>query len=121
MSSVRNKHDSALEEDVLTIYSCYVILWNNVRNAENFSRAFDNIHRPSKWSLLKLYGIPDKFVALIKSLFKNSESCVRVEQEQTDCYEITPGVRQGDVLSPLLINITIDYTMEKLQQVEGDL
>ena len=38
-----------------------------------------------------------------------------------DRFEITTGVRQGDVLSPLLFNILIDYTMGKLQQVEGGL
>ena len=92
-----------------------------VLNFVDFSKAFDSIHRPSLWKLLKLYGLPNKIVALIKSMFEGSESCVRVGQEHTDWFEITTGVRQGDVLSPLLFNIVIDYTMGKLQQVEGGL
>ena len=92
-----------------------------VLNFVDFSRAFDSIHRPSMWKLLKLYGIPDKIVALIKVMFEGSESCVRVGQEHTDWFEVTTGVRQGDVLSPLLFNIVIDYTMGKLQQIEGGL
>ena len=90
-------------------------------NFVDFSKAFDSIHRPTMWKLLKLYGIPDKIIALIKSMFEGSKSCVRVGQEYTDWFEITTGVRQGDVLSPLLFNIVIDYTMGKLQQVEGGL
>ena len=88
-------------------------------NFVDFRKAFDSIHRPSMWKLLKLYGLPNKIIALIKTMFEGSESCVRVGQEHTDFFEITTGVRQGDVLSPLLFNIVIDYIIGKLQQVEG--
>ena len=44
---------------------------------------------------------------------------MRVGQEHTDWYEFTTGVRQGDVLSPLLFNIVLDYTMKKVNRV-GD-
>ena len=90
-------------------------------NFVDFTKAFDSIHRPIMWQLQKLYGIPDKIIALIKSMFEGSESCVRVGQEHTDWLKITTGVRQEDVLSPLLFNIVIDYIMGKLQQVKGDL
>ena len=44
---------------------------------------------------------------------------MRVGQEHTDFFETTTGMRQGDVLSSLLFNIVIDYTVLKLQQVEA--
>ena len=90
-----------------------------VLNIVDFGKAFDSIHRVSMWMQLKLYGLPNKIIALIKAVFEGSESCVRVGQEHTHFFEITTGVRQGDVLSPLLFNIVIDYIMGKLQQVEG--
>ena len=54
----------------------------------------------------------------MKSMFEGSESCVRVGQEHIHWFETTTGVRPDDVLSPLLFNIVVDYTMGKLQQVE---
>ena len=92
-----------------------------VLNFVDFWRAFDSIQRPSMWMLLKLYGIPNKIIDVIKSTFEGSKSCVRVRQENTDWFEILTGVRQADVLSSLLFNIVIDYTLRKLQQVEGGL
>ena len=87
----------------------------------DFSKTFDSIHRPTMWKLLKLYGIPEKIIALIESMFEGSENCVRVGQEYTDWFEITTGVRQGDALSPPIFNIVIDYTGGKLRQVEDGL
>ena len=54
----------------------------------DFRRAFDSIHRPSMWKLPKIYGIPNKVIALIKSMFEGSESCVRAGKEHTDWFEI---------------------------------
>ena len=54
-------------------------------------------------------------------MFQGSESCVRVGQEHTDWFEITTGVRQGDVFSPLLFNIVLDYTTKKMNRVDGGL
>ena len=62
-----------------------------------------------------------KLLLLQKSILEGSESCVRVGQEHTDWFEIRTGMRQVDVLSPLLFNIVIDYTIGKLQHVEGGL
>ena len=90
-----------------------------VLNFVDFRKAFDCIHRPTMWKVLKHYGIPSKIVSLIEAMFQGSESCVRVGQEHTDWFEITTGVRQGDVLSPLLFNIVLDYTMKKMNRVDG--
>ena len=38
-----------------------------VLNFVDFRKAFDSIHRPSMWKLLKLYGLPNKIIALIKN------------------------------------------------------
>ena len=92
-----------------------------VLNFVDFRKAFDCIHRPTMWKVLRHYGIPRKIVSLIEALFRGSESCVRVGQEHTDWFGIRTGVRQGDVLSPLLFNIVLDYTMKKLDCVDGGL
>ena len=69
----------------------------------DFSKVFYSIHRVSMLKLLKLYGLFNKTIALIKAMFEGFESCVRVGQEHTDFFDITTGVRQGVVLSPLFL------------------
>ena len=38
-------------------------------NYVDFKKAFDSIHSESLWKILKLYGIPDKFINIFKSLY----------------------------------------------------
>ena len=47
-------------------------------------------------------------------MYEGSSNCVRVENQHTEWFDITTGVRQGDVLSPVLFNIVIDWIMRKV-------
>ena len=38
--------------------------------------AFDSISRPALWLLLKMAGVPEKIVTLIRALYDKSVSCV---------------------------------------------
>jgi len=44
-------------------------------NYIDFKKAFDSIHRESLWKILKLYGIPDKFINIFKSLYRHTNCC----------------------------------------------
>ena len=70
------------------------------------------------WKILEIYGIPRKFVSIIQSMYDGSESCVRVGQDHTDWFSVATGVRQGDVLSPLLFNILLDFILRKNDTIE---
>ena len=89
-----------------------------ILNFVDFRKAFDCVHRESMWKILEIYGIPRKFISIIKSMYHGSESCVRVGQEHTDWFTVATGVRQGDVLSPLLFNILLDFIMRKIDTME---
>ena len=47
------------------LYICFV----------DFEKAFDSVHRETLWKLLKIYGIPDKLVNMIKAMYRNSKFC----------------------------------------------
>ena len=79
----------------------------------DFKAAFDSIHRPSMWHILSDYGIPDKYIKLIRCIYDNFEAAILVEGEITDCFRIETGVRQGCVWSPLLFGIMIDFVLRK--------
>jgi len=44
-------------------------------NFIDYKKAFDSVHRPSLWKILKYYGIRDRFINIFKALHINSSSC----------------------------------------------
>ena len=89
--------------------------WNTllIINFIDFQKAFDSIHRPTLWNILKEYGVPEKYVNIVKTLYENSKCAVKVNNSLTDWFLIKSGVRQGCILSPLLFGITIDWVMKR--------
>ena len=79
----------------------------------DFEKAFDSIHRPTLWRVLRSYGLPCKYVNLIKNIHESSRCQVNVDGELSPEFNISSGVLQGNVLSPLLFAVLIDYVMKK--------
>ena len=44
----------------------------------------------------------------IKSIYCNSSACVRLNNNYTDWFDITSGVKQGDVRSPTLFSMYLN-------------
>jgi hypothetical protein len=70
--------------------------------------AFDSVCREALWHCLLKYGVPPKFVNILRSLYSNSESRVSVYGKQSKPFTTTSGVRQGCPISPFLFNFVID-------------
>ena len=69
----------------------------------DFRQAYDSIHRPSMWAILKEFGIPKKLISLIKACYNNNKSCVKVGKNKTYCFDVESGLKQGCKLSNSLI------------------
>ena len=81
-------------------------------NFIDFKAAFDSVHRTSLWKILQLYGIPGKIINIIKSSYGNTRCAVRSEGALSNWFDIVTGVRQGDIWSPLLFGLAIDFVMK---------
>ena len=77
----------------------------------DFKKAFDSIDRTRMFAILTAYGIPPKVVAALKSLYHETQAFVRTSDGNTDFFDITTGVLQGDTAAPYLFIIVLDYAL----------
>ena len=81
------------------IYICFVDL----------QKAYDTVNRDALWEVLKKsFNIPDKIILIIKALHSGSVGVKRDERKLSEEFPINVGVKQGDVLAPILFNMYLD-------------
>ena len=79
----------------------------------DFSKAFDSIHRGKMIKILKAYGIPPTLLRAIETMYTSTKAKVVSPDGETELFDITAGVLQGDTLAPFLFVIVLDYAMRK--------
>lgn len=81
------------------LYVCFV----------DFKKAFDNIwHTGLLFKLLKQFKIGGKFYGIIKSMYRNAKTCVKLKNGITEVFDLKKGIKQGDTLSPYLFNMYLN-------------
>jgi len=81
----------------------------------DFKKPYDSVRREILYKILLEFGIPRKFVMLIKMSLTETYSRVRVGKNVSDRFPITNGLKQGDALSPLLLNFALEYAITRVQ------
>jgi hypothetical protein len=79
----------------------------------DFKKACDSIKREVLQNILLEFGIPKKLVGLIKKCLHETYSKVRIGKLLSDKFPIQIGLKQGDALSPLLLNFALEYSITK--------
>ena len=76
----------------------------------DLEKAFNRVNRSLLWKILQEdhYNVPAKLVRVIRSIYSQCASKVRTQKVEIAEFSIESGVRQGDVLSPLLLIIFMD-------------
>ena len=92
--------------------------WNSPLYAVfvDFEKAFDSLHRDSLWKILRNYGIPQKLVKVIQSLYENFECRVIHNNLLTEPFWVKTGVKQGCSLSPTLFTLAMDWLLKQTTQ-----
>ena len=71
------------------------------------------------FAILRHYGIPEKIVKAIRTIYEHSTSRVFVDGKLSEEFKTNTGVLQGDVLAPFLFIIVIDYVMRNSEDSFG--
>ena len=79
-------------------------------------KAFDRVPRELLWQLLEKFGVPPKLVRLLKALHKDVLVKFEVEglEHEVNC---TIGVKQGDILGPVLFIIYMAGVMSDWRNI----
>ena len=78
----------------------------------DLTKAFDTVSREGLWKIMAKYGCPDKFISMVRKLHDGMMASVRDQQELSDPFPITNGVKQGCVLAPTLFSMVFSAMLQ---------
>lgn len=77
-----------------------------------FRKAFDLVYRNAVWFKLLSCGVSNKFVKMIRKTYESVKVCVISMNKMTDFFDSNVGLKQRELLSPLLFIIFINDTLQ---------
>ena len=78
-------------------------------------KAYDTVFREGLWESLLVKQIGGKMWRVIKNMYSEVASCVRLGEERTDWFRLEVGLRQGCIL----FSVFIDRLAEEVKEVGG--
>ena len=89
----------------------------------DLEKAFDRVPREVVWWSLRYLGVDEWIVSVMKAMYENASTKMRINGRESMAFNVRVGVHQGSVLSPLLFIIVLEalsrecregFTMEML-------
>ena len=77
----------------------------------DFRAAFNSVDREQMYQIMKHYGLPQKVINIIRNSYDGFKCRVKAEGEKGRLFDVRTGVRQGDVWSPILFGLVINYIL----------
>jgi len=81
----------------------------------DFEKAYDSVRREILYNILIEFVVSRKLVGLIKMCLTETYSRVRLGKNLSDMFPLRNGLKQGDVLSPLLFNFALEWAIRRVQ------
>jgi hypothetical protein len=82
----------------------------------DFKKAYDSVRKEVLYNILIESGTLRKLVGLIKMCLNETYSRVRIVKNLSDKFTVENGLKQGDVLLPLLFKFTLEYAIRRVQE-----
>ena len=77
------------------LFACFV----------DYEKAYERVPRDKLWKVFQEYGVNGQWLRAIESFYCRPEVCVWVNGKQSKPFHVVVGLRQGCVLSALLVII----------------
>jgi hypothetical protein len=77
----------------------------------DFRKVYDSLRREVLYNILIEVSLPMKLVRIIKMCLNETCSKVRIRKHLPDSFPIQNGLKQGDVLLPLVFVISLAYAI----------
>ena len=84
----------------------------------DFMKAYDRVDRGKLWGCLKGMGIGGQALVFLKAAYSDVSCEVKVGAGRSDPFEVSCGLRQGCILSPLLFSPFINSLVVRLKEAE---
>jgi hypothetical protein len=85
----------------------------------DFKQAYDTIKREKVYEAMRQMGIGEKLIRLVRMTLKETEYKVLANGQLSGKFKVKRGLRQGDPLSTVLFNITLDSAV-KASEIRGN-
>jgi len=86
--------------------------------AADIVKAFDSIEHWAIKQILTSYGVNEELIKAIMGCYDNIRARIKMgEEKTTEEFAQTRGVRQGDVLSPLIFNLVMNPGLEYVRKL----
>ena len=100
------------------IFNCRIMMEKHLQHQKelyhnfiDFKKAFDRVWHDGLWHSLRGFGIKEGLVQIMKSLYSSANSAVLLNNNTSEYFRTTVGVRQGCLLSPVLFNLYLEQIM----------
>ena len=98
--TIRQIQEKCIEQQ-MSLYMVFIDL----------TKAFDTINRPALWEVLKCFGCPPRFLAVLKALHEGAQVRVVGDGTKSEPFNVCTGVRQGCVIAPVVFNLFLTAVM----------
>lgn len=88
-------------------YACFI----------DFSKAYDRIPRSHLWFKLNKLGVTGNILKALQALYSGVKCNVRVMNDSSDSFNVTCGLKQGCLASPLLFNLYINDLITQVKML----
>lgn len=114
-ASFRNERSCSDQIATLRIIIEQSIEWHTpvYVNFIDFEKAFDGVDRELLWKPMAHYGIPPKYINIIKNMYQDMQCRVLHQGCAQETFKMLTGVKQGCLLSPFLSLLCINWIMKQ--------
>ena len=73
----------------------------------DLTKAFDTVNRDLLWNIMRKFGCPPTFIAILQQFHTGMCAQVVMAGSQSSCFPVEVGVKQGCVLAPIIFNLLL--------------